>query len=168
MRTIDNQRISSEALAGFIGMKVETFRTWQKRDGLLRDGKAPGRGHAAAFDFAQSLKAYVAFKLAQIGVSMSSAANYANHCPAFGYFMDGEPLVVGMRDGWPVLAYDPEKDVTICIPLEEFGWSLADWFCHHIAATPDPNTGQYGGPSAFEAAKRDFEERVNLHRINKQ
>jgi len=168
MRTLDDQRISTEALAGFLDVKVGTFRNWQNRDGLLQGGTLLGRGHRAAFGFSDCLKAYVAKQLIGLSVSTSVAATIANHCSALEAFMNGAPLVVGVRDGKPALAYDPDRDITIHIPLEEFGWSLADWLCHHIAATPDPNTGQYGGPSAYEAAKRDFEERVNLNRINKQ
>lgn len=168
MASIDGMRISSEDLAGFIGFPVNTLRTWQKRDGLLRGGYGPGRGHAASFGFAEGLKAYVAFRLAQMGMSISSIATYANHCAAFDYFMDGEPLVVGIRDGWPSLAYDPDKDMSVRIPLEDFGWRLADLFCHKLAASPRLASGIEPGQPTYQAARRDFEERVNLHRLNRK
>ncbi|MRH22637.1 hypothetical protein [Rhodovulum strictum] len=159
--------ISTEALAGFLDVKTETFRTWQKRDGLLRDG-APGRGKAAAFGFAQCLKAYVAKQLNGIGANTGASAIFANHCDALGAFMAGKPLVVPFRDGKPSLVHDPERDMVLHLPLEESGLALADWFCHHIAAAIDPETGRPGGTEAYNAAKLDFEQRVNLHRLNAQ
>ncbi|KPQ07468.1 MAG: Phage terminase small subunit [Rhodobacteraceae bacterium HLUCCA12] len=161
MKTVDDIRISTEALAGFLDVKSGTFRNWQNRDGLLQGGTLSGRGRRASFSFSDCLKAYVAKQLIEMSVSTSVAATIANHSPALDAFMNGAPLVVGVRDGKPALAYDPDRDIAIHIPLEEFGWSLADWFCHHIALSA-------GKPGAFQTAKRDFEERVNLHRINKQ
>ena len=156
MRTIDDQMISTEALAGFLDVKVDTFRTWQKRDGLLREG-GPGRGKAASFGFAACLKTYVAKQLNDIGANTGASATFANHCDALGQFMAGYPLVVAFRDGKPSLAYDLGRDMTLSIPLEKFGCELASFFCHHVAATIDPETGKYGGPDAFANAKTDFE-----------
>ncbi|MFC3057864.1 hypothetical protein [Paenirhodobacter populi] len=147
MRTISTQRISTEALAAFLGVKLETFKTWRKRGGLLPD-QAPGKGKTAEWGFGDCLKAYAAKVLIEAGASTITAATFANGADAFETFMKGTPLHA-----------PPGIGGLEAISLEDFGRELADWFCHHIAATLDPETG-YGGPDAYAAAKADFEMQI--------
>lgn len=161
MRTIFNTTLLSvEGLAAFLGMELETFRTWRQRDGLLAH-RSRGRGRKSSFDFEDALRAYVAYTLNEAGAPAGASAAFSNECDAFGAFMAGRALVVPFHAGAPVLGEaDPDRDARFVIPLEDFGRAIAAWIAHHAAATVDPATGGYGGPRVYEAAMADFEARI--------
>ena len=143
-RTIDNQTISTKALCAFLGVKVEAFKNWREREGLLPD-RAPGTGRSAEWRFGDCLTAHVAVVAMQRGQSVRAAVKVAHEADALSAFMAGRPVNLNPEGA-------PES-----LSLEDFGRELADWFCHHVAATLDPETGCYAGPRAYAEAKAHFE-----------
>lgn len=167
MKTIDDVRVSTKDIVAFLGVSGAKLKERIRRDGLMPHRKV-GTGRSLQFNFAECLQLYVCEKLAATGVRTEAAALVGTHADALGAFMDGRKLVVGFKkDGKASLSFDPENDMTIHIPLEEFGLELADWFCHHVAAYKDPETGIFRGHAGYEDAKRHFEAMLTQHRGGK-
>lgn len=156
-RTIDNQTISTKALCAFLGVKVEAFKNWREREGLLPD-RSPGTGRSAEWSFSACLVAYIAVEAMRRGRSVRAAVKIAHEADALSAFMAGRPVNLTL------LAPEAEPGPD-ALSLEDFGRELADWFCHHIAATLDPVTGCYAGPRAYIEAKAHFE--AQLERCRK-
>lgn len=154
MSIIDTVRLPTRALTTYFRIKEDGFVASDY--GLSRDR----RSRPQVYSFADFMRAHVAETLFAQRADRKATAAYVEHCDPLTPFLRGECLHVPIRDGKPSLIGDPANGVVISIPLERIGRELGDWFCHHVAATLDPETGKYGGQPAFDAAKADFEARI--------
>lgn len=160
MTILESTKISTESLAGFLGMNVGTLHSWRNSNGLMAHLPG-GHGRTIYFSLSDCLRVYVAQQLIRNRAPAGASASFANGCDALGAFLSGRPLVVTFRDGAPVLAEpDLAQDQCILVPLEAFGRELADWLAHHAAARFNPETREHGGSGAHRAFLAELEARI--------
>lgn len=148
MPDLTSHTVRGYAIADMHGWNYSTFKMYRFRNGFLKR-----RQGGDAYDFADALSANVAKRLMDFGVKAQSACDIANKISPLEAFVNDQPITVYHHGGEMSQFGNPDEDIAVQVPLERFGWELAEFFALDIA--------EHFGIEASQDAMKRFKLKVS-------